>query len=123
MMRDVVTRGTAARARVLKRRDLAGKTGTTNDQKDAWFSGFIPGLVATAWVGFDQVAPLGKVYQAGTLSGNPLAVAGWREQPDDIRHPAVQRRVGPVEHGERLGQTERGTVATQESIGDRMKGA
>jgi penicillin-binding protein 1A len=60
LMGDVIRRGTATRARVLERNDLAGKTGTTNDQKDAWFSGFNRDVVATAWVGFDKLAPLGR---------------------------------------------------------------
>ena len=60
MMRDVIKRGTGRRALTLGRADLAGKTGTTNDQQDAWFSGFNPGLVTTAWVGFDQLGPLGR---------------------------------------------------------------
>ena len=60
LMRDVVKRGTGRRALKLKRGDLAGKTGTTDDQKDAWFSGFNPKLVATTWVGFDQLGPLGR---------------------------------------------------------------
>ncbi|MHB1239201.1 MAG: penicillin-binding protein 1A [Gammaproteobacteria bacterium] len=59
MMQDVIRRGTGKRARVLKRNDIAGKTGTTNDQRDAWFCGFNPDLVTIAWVGFDQPAPLG----------------------------------------------------------------
>lgn len=46
--------GTGWRAQVLKRRDIGGKTGTTNDSKDAWYNGFGPGVVATAWVGFDD---------------------------------------------------------------------
>jgi len=46
--------GTGWRAQVLKRRDIGGKTGTTNDSKDAWYNGFAPGLVATSWVGFDE---------------------------------------------------------------------
>ena len=54
IMRDVVRFGTGARAMQLKRQDLAGKTGTTNDQVDAWFAGFNAGLVAIAWIGFDQ---------------------------------------------------------------------
>jgi len=60
VMQDVIKRGTGRRALELNRNDLAGKTGTTNDQKDAWFSGFNQKLVATAWVGFDQPAPLGR---------------------------------------------------------------
>ena len=60
MMRDVVVRGTAARAgQVLKRRDLAGKTGTTNDYVDAWFCGYQPTIVAVAWIGFDQPKRMG----------------------------------------------------------------
>lgn len=60
MLQDVVRRGTAVRARRLGRSDLAGKTGTTNDQRDAWFNGYAPPLVAIAWVGFDDGAPLGR---------------------------------------------------------------
>lgn len=61
MLREVVQRGTAVRARkALGRTDLAGKTGTTNEQMDAWFTGFQRDIVATAWVGFDQVKTLGS---------------------------------------------------------------
>lgn len=60
MMRDVVKRGTARKALVLQRNDLAGKTGTTNDQRDAWFNGFNHDIAATAWVGFDKIRSLGN---------------------------------------------------------------
>jgi penicillin-binding protein 1A len=60
MLQDVMRRGTAQRSQQMGRNDLAGKTGTTNEQRDAWFCGFNRGLVATAWVGFDEVAPLGN---------------------------------------------------------------
>lgn len=61
MLQDVVRRGTAARAgQVLKRSDLAGKTGTTNDYVDAWFCGYHPTLVGIAWMGFDQPRRLGN---------------------------------------------------------------
>lgn len=60
LLRDVVQRGTATRAKVLGRTDLAGKTGTTNEQRDAWFNGFSSGIAATAWLGFDTAKPLGK---------------------------------------------------------------
>ncbi|MEK6807333.1 MAG: penicillin-binding protein 1A [Pseudomonadota bacterium] len=60
LLRDVATRGTAARVRELGRNDLAGKTGTTNEETDAWFNGFQSSLVAVAWVGYDQPTPLGK---------------------------------------------------------------
>lgn len=61
MMQDVTQSGTAARAgRSLGRKDIAGKTGTTNDQKDAWFCGFTPRVVTVAWVGFDDMSKLGE---------------------------------------------------------------
>ncbi|MED5603339.1 MAG: penicillin-binding protein 1A [Pseudomonadota bacterium] len=60
ILQDVVKRGTGSDARRLGRSDLAGKTGTTNDQVDAWFSGYSPELVATVWVGFDNPASLGN---------------------------------------------------------------
>ena len=59
MLRDVVSRGTGVRARSLGRQDIAGKTGTTNDQHDTWFSGFNSKLVASTWLGFDGQIPLG----------------------------------------------------------------
>ena len=85
IMREVVQRGTARRAgEALKRRDLAGKTGTTNNQLDAWFVGYTPKVVATAWIGSDGLDPLGRgesggvaalpmwtSYIAKTVSGTP----------------------------------------------------
>ena len=60
ILRDTISYGTAQAANVLERKDLAGKTGTTNDHRDAWFNGFNSNLVAISWVGFDQNQPLGK---------------------------------------------------------------
>lgn len=74
MMRDVITRGTGIKARSLGRRDLAGKTGTTNDQRDAWFYGFNRSLVAVTWVGFDSSKPLGR----GEVGGR-AALPAWIE--------------------------------------------
>lgn len=71
MMKDVITRGTGRRALALKRTDLAGKTGTTNDQKDAWFSGLNGKVATTVWVGFDQVAPLGR-QETGARAALPI---------------------------------------------------
>ena len=59
VMRDVVERGTGRRAKGLGRQ-VAGKTGTTNDTRDAWFIGFTPSLIAGVWIGFDQEVTLGK---------------------------------------------------------------
>lgn len=60
MMKDVVKLGTARKAKELDRNDIAGKTGTTNDQVDAWFSGFNSDMVTTVWVGFDKPSTLGR---------------------------------------------------------------
>jgi len=60
ILKDVIKKGTGRRALKLKRNDLAGKTGTTNDQKDAWFSGFNTQLETTVWVGFDNPKTLGR---------------------------------------------------------------
>ncbi len=68
MLRDVVRYGTGARAMQLKRTDLAGKSGTTNDSIDAWFNGYQPGLVAIAWMGFDQPRSLGERETGGGAS-------------------------------------------------------
>lgn len=71
MLRDVIQRGTGVRARVLERNDLAGKTGTTNDEYDAWFSGFNHRYVTTTWIGFDGFQPLGRA-EAGAAASLPV---------------------------------------------------
>ena len=68
IMRDVITYGTGRRARVLNRDDLAGKTGTTNDGRDAWFSGFNGDVVTSVWTGFDDMSPLGRGEWGGSAS-------------------------------------------------------
>ncbi|MGB2376026.1 MAG: penicillin-binding protein 1A, partial [Porticoccaceae bacterium] len=66
MLKDVILRGTGKKAQTLNRSDLAGKTGTTNGPRDAWFSGYSPHLVATAWVGFDDNLLLGRNEYGGS---------------------------------------------------------
>ena len=79
MLWDVVRRGTGARAyRELGRADLRGKTGTTNDRRDAWFSGFNGDIVATAWVGFDQERSLGEGEQ-GARTALPMWIEFMRK--------------------------------------------
>jgi penicillin-binding protein 1A len=68
LMQDVVRRGTGAAANRLGRGDIAGKTGTTNDHRDAWFAGFNPQRVAVAWMGYDQPRPLGPGETGGTTA-------------------------------------------------------
>ena len=77
MMMDVIKRGTGRRARVLHRPDIAGKTGTTNDQQDAWFSGFTPDVVTTTWVGFDDNRSLGA-YETGSRAALPMWIEFMR---------------------------------------------
>lgn len=78
MMRDVISRGTGRGAMVLGRNDLAGKTGTTNDQRDAWFSGFNHDIVTISWVGFDSPKPLGN-RETGARAALPMWIRFMRE--------------------------------------------
>lgn len=68
MLKDVVRFGTATKALVLKRPDIAGKTGTTNDSIDAWFAGYQAKLVGIAWIGYDQPRNLGNRETGGGLA-------------------------------------------------------
>lgn len=68
MMKDVVRRGTATKALALKRGDLAGKTGTTNEYVDAWFCGYQPTLVGITWIGYDTPRKLGSGETGGAAA-------------------------------------------------------
>jgi penicillin-binding protein 1A len=68
MLKDVITDGTARRALQLRRSDLAGKTGTTNESRDSWFAGYSPALVTVAWMGMDDNRPLGAGEWGGTAA-------------------------------------------------------
>ncbi len=91
IMSDVVRRGTAARAMQLKRNDLAGKTGTTNDRRDAWFCGFNSSLVGASWIGFDQERSLGPG-EEGSRTALPMWIYFMGEA---LRGVPEQRRVAP----------------------------
>lgn len=89
MMRDVIREGTGRAALTLGRKDLAGKTGTTNEYRDAWFSGYNSDLVATAWIGFDQPAPLGRA-ETGARAALPIWIDYMREAlKDSPENPLV----------------------------------
>lgn len=87
LLRDVVRYGTGRKAMELGRNDLAGKTGTTNDQVDAWFNGFHPELVAISWVGFDSPKSLGRGEYGGRaalpmwMDFMKVALDGMPEEP------------------------------------------
>ena len=95
LMRDVIRRGTGRKARVLERDDLAGKTGTTNDLHDAWFSGFSPDIVATAWIGFDKFRPLGQ-RETGARAALPMWIAYMREALKGTQERIVEPPEGIV---------------------------
>jgi penicillin-binding protein 1A len=89
MMADVIKRGTGIRAGLaLRRSDISGKTGTTNEARDTWFNGFNRNIVATVWVGFDQERPLGEG-EEGSRTAVPIWINFMREalrdQPDRAR--------------------------------------
>lgn len=90
MLKDVVRHGTATRALVLKRTDLAGKTGTTNDSFDAWFAGYQPKIVAVAWMGFDQPKNLGNRETGGGLA-LPIWISYMQKALKDV--PVEERAV------------------------------
>jgi len=102
MLRDVTRRGTAARAsRILKRGDLAGKTGTTNDYIDAWFCGYQSSVVGVAWMGFSQPRRLGGGETGGTAA-LPIWIGFMRTALADVPEsqsavPEGMRRIEGVD--------------------------
>ncbi len=95
MMRDVIRQGTGHRAMDLKRSDLAGKTGTTNDQFDAWFSGFNHAVVTTVWTGFDTPQPMGNK-ETGGRAALPIWMEYMRTALDGIPEIPLQQPPGMV---------------------------
>jgi penicillin-binding protein 1A len=104
MLKDVILRGTGVKAKVLERNDLAGKTGTTNGPRDAWFSGYSPHLVTTTWVGFDDNSMLGRneyggsaalpiwiQFMRGALAGKPEII---QPQPNGIVMVKIDAKTG-----------------------------
>ena len=101
MMMDVVRRGTGVRAMQLGRKDLAGKTGTTNEQRDAWFSGYNDHLVTSVWVGFDNHEPLGR-RELGGRAALPVwmefmaaALDGIEDKPPTMPEGLARARIDP----------------------------
>jgi penicillin-binding protein 1A len=104
MMRDVIRRGTGRRAMQLGRRDLSGKTGTSNDRRDAWFGGFNGDLASVVWVGYDDDLPLGPG-EEGSRTALPIwieftryALAGVPEHqmpmPEGIVSVLIAKQTG-----------------------------
>ena len=95
MLVDVIQRGTATKAKALGRADIAGKTGTTNDQMDAWFSGFNSEIVATTWVGFDELRSLGS-REVGGVAALPMWMYFMEEVLKGTPEAGPQRPAGIV---------------------------
>ncbi|GAB3104963.1 penicillin-binding protein 1A [Aestuariicella hydrocarbonica] len=101
MLRDVIKKGTGRKALALGRNDLAGKTGTTNGPKDAWFSGYNNRVVTTAWLGFDQNSDLGRREYGGTsalpiwIDYMALALKDIPEAPRSLPDNLVSVRIDP----------------------------
>jgi penicillin-binding protein 1A len=81
LLRSVVDYGTATVVQQLKR-PIAGKTGTTNDYKDAWFLGYTPQAIAGVWIGFDEDRPIGR-NETGTRSAAPIWMSFMQEELKD----------------------------------------
>ena len=102
MLEDVIKLGTGRRALALGRSDIAGKTGTTNESKDAWFSGYNADYVTTVWTGFDQPESLGKREFGGTVAlpiwMNYMAAALKDKPPHTQAEPEgiLSLRVDPI---------------------------
>ena len=104
IMQDVIRIGSGKKAKALNREDIAGKTGTTNEQKDAWFSGFNSNIVTTVWVGFDSPTTLGRSEVGGRASlpiwmdYMQLALQAYPNvpftQPDGIVNVPIDRETG-----------------------------
>ncbi len=95
MMRDVIRMGTGRRALVIGRKDLAGKTGTTNEQRDAWFTGFNADLATIAWVGFDNPQPLGD-RETGARAALPMWVDYMRDALKGVEEKELEQPPGMV---------------------------
>lgn len=136
ILRDVIQHGTGYAAMKLGRNDIGGKTGTTNDAKDAWFSGFSPSLVAVAWVGFDQPRTLGRKEFGGVAAlpiwseymGKALADTpeDWLKQGSSKQDPTQSmapkpRKPKPKKTDENSADTEAKSSAEKATSGDNIE--
>lgn len=108
MTQDVIKYGTGRRVLSLNRSDLSGKTGTTNNQRDAWFFGYNPNIVAITWVGFDKFTPLGK-NETGARTALPMWIKYMQTvlkntpikkhtSPPGLVHSRINKKTGEATH-------------------------
>ncbi len=93
-LQGVIQQGTGRKALVLKRTDIAGKTGTTNDQVDAWFSGYNHAVQATVWVGFDDSTD--SLYEYGSKAALPIWIDYMQQALKDMPEDPLPRPTGLV---------------------------
>ncbi len=95
LLKDVIQHGTATDAKTLGRQDVAGKTGTTNDHRDAWFNGYTASNVGIAWVGFDDFSPLGDK-ETGGVTALPMWIEFMRSALKDTPEASLEVPPGIV---------------------------
>lgn len=120
ILRDVVQHGTAIRAKALGRDDIGGKTGTTNDAKDAWFAGFHPTNATVVWMGFDQPSTLGR-REYGGVAALPVWMDFMRAQLQGIPNQwvAVNNRAKSKKQKQQIVEmTDDGTMASEDERAD-----
>lgn len=127
ILRDVVQHGTAVRARALGRSDIAGKTGTTNEAKDAWFAGFHPTNATIVWMGFDQPETMGR-REFGGVAALPVWMDFMRAQLKGVPHQWVSinnRSKSKKQKNRIIEMTDDGIVTSEEDTdmetGDSVK--
>ena len=97
MLKDVIKEGTARRARILKRTDIAGKTGTTNDLIDAWFVGYNPDHIALTWFGYDTPQSLGD-HETGSRAALPIWIDYMKGALDGLPEKIYAEPEGIIPH-------------------------
>lgn len=124
ILRDVVQRGTAVRAKGLGRSDIGGKTGTTNEAKDAWFAGFHPTNATVVWMGFDQPSTLGR-REYGGVAALPVWMDFMRAQlrSEPYQWVSVNNRSKSKKQKQRvLEMTDDGVSTSDEDLVSRSSG-
>ncbi|MEN6669455.1 PBP1A family penicillin-binding protein [Psychrobacter sp. B38] len=120
ILRDVVQRGTAVRAKALGRDDIGGKTGTTNEAKDAWFAGFHPTNATVVWLGFDQPTTMGR-HEYGGVAALPVWMDFMKAQLEDTPRQwvSIDNRSKSKKQKQRIIEmTDDGIISDDEDIND-----
>ncbi|MBI0427443.1 penicillin-binding protein 1A [Psychrobacter sp. NG27] len=123
ILRDVVQHGTAIRAKALGRNDIGGKTGTTNQAKDAWFAGFHPTNATVVWMGFDQPATMGR-REYGGVAALPVWMDFMKAQLKDTPSQWVSinnRSKSKKQQQEIIEMTDDGLIASDDDVADNNK--